>query len=106
VSTPATLGRWNPNLIGSYILGGSIEYSTAPLSPHPIAVSYSEKRAVFVRSIYPARRWSARDDRISCSKNCFDRLEIVKSLAWIATSPREVFITLSNDLEKIIAGRQ
>src|ERR1700761_9465072 len=66
-------------------------YSTAPLSPHPIAVSYSEKRSVFVRSIYPTWRWSARNGRISCSKNCFDRLEIVKALPGSPHVPASVY---------------
>ena len=66
-------------------------YSTAPLSSHPIAVSYSEKRTVFVRSIYPAWRWSARDGRISCGKNCFGGLEIVKALPGSQPVPASVY---------------
>lgn len=50
-----------------------------------------EALSALVRSIYPARRWSARDGRISCCENCIDGLEIVKSLAWIATCPSECF---------------
>jgi phytoene dehydrogenase-like protein len=53
VSTPVGLERWNPNLIGGDILGGSIDIRRLLFHPTPIAVAYSPKRAVFVRSIYP-----------------------------------------------------